>query len=596
MATAVAEERPAPSAFAVFRRRSFSLLWSGQFVSTIGDALLLAAAGIVVYRQTGSAASVSLMLVATMGPALIVGLVAGVYVDRLDRRKIMIASDLIRVGLVAVMPVLLSVNIALLYVLVALAAGVSEFFNPALDASLPEIAPDEELGAANSLMAISSFGSTAVGFAAGGLLAAIGDISWAFYADALSFAISAGCTTLATIPRVEPSGEGASSVGAVFRNLRDGVRVLIQTPILRSMLGIGAIYGLAAIGIWNALLLPFSLSDLHATTFEYGLQEGLTSVGFVVGSLLMAKLVMRIQEGQWLVFGFFVMGAGGLVYGLSHSIALALIAITVSGFANAFTATAGRLIRQRNSPPQFRGRVMSAFSVIAAAFSVVGMGIAALADLLGVRLLILVSAVLTLVVAVAAALLPGLRAPTADWRRVVGLLRTAATIGSLGTLRPVTIADFEALVGLVPSLAGLERHGRENLLLTGHIAEPPAGTTVMAQGDPSDAAYFVLAGTAVAGTPTSDGEYRSLSTMGPGDFFGEIGALRGTPRTATIVAEENMTLLQVPAATLRSLMTLPEMHRIIERTVEERLSRTSLTDLPKIGGIDQDLLRQLRQN
>ncbi|HEX5451492.1 MAG TPA: MFS transporter, partial [Candidatus Limnocylindrales bacterium] len=180
MSVATPAVQAQPSAFAVFRRPAFRFLWSGQFISTIGDALTIAAAGILVFQLTNSVLAVGLIAAAQLGPALVVGLFAGVVVDRYDRKKIMLAADLIRSGLVLLIPVLVTVHIVFLFVLVAASAAVMEFFAPALDATLPEIAPDEELGAANSLMAISQFGSTAVGFAAGGLIAALGDVELAF--------------------------------------------------------------------------------------------------------------------------------------------------------------------------------------------------------------------------------------------------------------------------------------------------------------------------------------------------------------------------------------------------------------------------------
>ena len=94
MASSVTGARPSP--FAVLHRRNFALLWTGQLVSTIGSALTSIAAGILVYRLTGSALSVVLTLMATVIPNLVIGLIAGVYVDRVDRKRILMVSDLLR--------------------------------------------------------------------------------------------------------------------------------------------------------------------------------------------------------------------------------------------------------------------------------------------------------------------------------------------------------------------------------------------------------------------------------------------------------------------------------------------------------------------
>src|SRR5512136_2911983 len=113
------------SPFAVLRRRNFALIWTGQLVSTIGSALTSLAASIMVYRATGgSALSVGLMLMATAAPSLLVGLVAGVFVDRFDRRRIMIAADLVRAVLVFLIPFLANANIVWLYVVVMLSSAV----------------------------------------------------------------------------------------------------------------------------------------------------------------------------------------------------------------------------------------------------------------------------------------------------------------------------------------------------------------------------------------------------------------------------------------------------------------------------------------
>src|SRR5579872_5109930 len=104
-----------PSIFAVFRRRNFTLLWVAQFISTIGNGLTESAAAILVYKLTGSAASVGLALLAAALPGLLVGLFAGVIVDRFDRKRIMIASNVICALVIAAIPLMLQFGVAWLY-------------------------------------------------------------------------------------------------------------------------------------------------------------------------------------------------------------------------------------------------------------------------------------------------------------------------------------------------------------------------------------------------------------------------------------------------------------------------------------------------
>src|SRR5947208_6064403 len=99
-------------------------MWTGELISTIGSALSSLAASILVFRLTNSALSVGLMLMATAAPSLVVGLVAGVFVDRFDRRRIMLTADLLRAALALLIPFLVPLNIAWLYIIVALSSAI----------------------------------------------------------------------------------------------------------------------------------------------------------------------------------------------------------------------------------------------------------------------------------------------------------------------------------------------------------------------------------------------------------------------------------------------------------------------------------------
>ncbi len=576
------------SPFAIFRKRNFALLWTGQLVSTMGTALSSLAASIYVYRLTGSALSVGLMLMATAAPSLLVGLFAGVFVDRYDRRKIMLAADVIRAALIAVVPILAPLNVLWLYVIVMITSAVGQFFDPAHESVLPEVASDEELSAANSLIAISSFGSTAVGFAAAGLIASSADISWAFYFDAASFLFSAACIYLLRVKAIQAEEETSAAV--VIKNLRVGLRQLVGTPVLRALFSVNVVV-LISFGLWNTLLLPFAVKALNATEFQYGLQEGLTSVGFVVGSLLMAKVFDRLQVGAWLAISFLGMGAIGVVYSALESIPWAIALITFSGFFNAPSAIARRVIVQRNTPAEMRGRVSSAFFVAANVLFLIGMGAAGLADYVDVRLLVLISSVMLVAAGTLYLFLPEFGQSRAQWKRTIALLRGVEAAPRLGAGRPATLSEVDRFIGHIAQLKGMSPKERAQLASDTLVAESPAGKIVTYRGEQSDAAYVILKGSVGVGY-IREGEYVILNYLHEGDFFGEVAALTGMQRTANIITEEDCEFLIVPSRVLKKLArNYPSLNVMFYTTIGERLSQT---EMPRGTGFDQQLLRELR--
>lgn len=396
------------SPFAVFKNRSFSLMWVGQLISTFGDALTQLAAGILVYRLTGSVLSVGLMLAATALPSLLFGLVAGVVVDRYDRKKIMVVSSFLQAGFVALIPLLLPFGIVWLYVLVAASSTVRQFFDPAHSSVLPEVADDEALEAANSMMNISSSGSTVVGYAAAGLLASQFDLRLVFLLDALTFVIAGLFLLGITVPKHAPEEEG--SVRTVLGDIRTGMGYLFGLPVLRAVLWLGLGFGFT-LGVSNTLLLPFVLSVLDASEFVFGVHEGVMAGGFVLGSLLMASFSSRLQARGWIVLSFAGMGTASLVYAFGSSVPLAVVLAGFMGFFNALLV-AIRVVFQRKTPPKLRGRVIAAYFVGMDALIVLGILAGGLADLINIRLLFALTALLMLALGLLAAVLPALKTGT----------------------------------------------------------------------------------------------------------------------------------------------------------------------------------------
>ena len=584
----------APSMFAVFRRRDFTLLWIAQLVSTAGSALTDLAAGIYVWRATESALAVGLTLIVTAIPSLVVGLLAGVYVDRHDRKRIMIVTCLIQAVTVALIAVVIGIDtIALpgLYLLLLVNAGIKQFFDPAHDSLIPEIASDAELAAANSFLSIASFGSTAIGFAGAGLLAGSVGLQWAFIIDAASFVFAAGCIALMGNYAM-PTPDDDASVAVIVSNLKSGMTVLFGTPIIRSLFVVGA-FMFFSFGLWNVLLLPFTLKTLHATEFQYGLQEGLTSVGFVAGSFFMARFSSKLPEPAWIVLAMTGMGICGVLYGLSTQIGVAILLVMVSGFFNAPSSVARSVLLQRNTPREMRGRVFSSFYVMRDVVFLFGMAGAGLADVVDIRLLIVAASSLLFVSAGFTLVAPGLAVST--WGAASARLRGATAAPTLGaaTARAATLADFDRLAGRLGAFTRLSPDQRSAFVRAAKVLDVSEGTRIIEHGDAATSAYFILDGSTTAGIPVEDG-YSGLSTMTAGDFFGEIGALTGSRRTADVVADVDSTLLEVPADALRATMEVPEISHVVLSTISNRLQRTEAADLPRLAGIDQDDLRDLR--
>lgn len=575
-----------------FRHRSFRLLWYSDLASTVGSAMVYLVASIAVLRITGSALSMGLVLLASAAPTLLVGLVAGVVVDRVDRKRVLLLSHLARALVVAAIPLLLQVHILWLYALVALASGIRQFASPASESILPEVAHDDELVAANSWMGISSVAALTLGYSAAGMLATVASLEAVFYLDASLFLAAALIVLPMQVPRLPAHAD--SGLGAVARNLRDGFAQVFGHPMLRSLFVVAAMFAVF-IGLFEALLLPFAVRALGATEMVYGLQSAGLAVGYVLGSLALTVLGERLREGQWIVLGMAGIGTVGILYAVNDSVALSMLLVTAVGFVNAPVNLARRVLVQRHAARERRGRVSSTLLVARNTLYLVGMASVGLADLIPVRSLTATVGAVMLGGGLVAAALPGLGQPRAEWRRAVRLLRGAAAAPGLQRTRPATPADFARLASHEPILARLDDPRVDHLAARTLVADAPTGTVILRRGEASDAAYFVLRGRVVAGWDEAGG-YRPLESLGAGDFFGEIAALTGAARTANVVAEQDSRVLQVPAPLLREMASDPDIRALFHTRLEERVGRMALAEAPVLGMQGGRALSALRRD
>jgi CRP-like cAMP-binding protein len=305
----------------------------------------------------------------------------------------------------------------------------------------------------------------------------------------------------------------------------------------------------------------------------------------------MAKVFDRLEAGAWLAISFLGMGIIGVVYSSLHSVPLAIALIAFSGFFNAPSSIGRRLIVQRNTPAEMRGRVSSVFFVARDVLFLVGMGAAGLADLMNVRLLYLISAVMLVAAGTFVLFIPNLGQPLAQWKRTFALLRGVEAAPRLGAGRPATMVEVERFISHLPQVMGMSQKERAQLASDTLVAEAAGGKVVTYRGEASDNAYFILKGSVGAGY-VKDDEYVILNYLREGEFFGEVAALTGMARTANIITEEDCEFLILPSKVMKRLaQKYPSLNVMLHTLIGERLS---LTELPRGTSFDQQLLRDLR--
>jgi CRP-like cAMP-binding protein len=240
-----------------------------------------------------------------------------------------------------------------------------------------------------------------------------------------------------------------------------------------------------------------------------------------------------------------------------------------------------------------RGRVNSTFFVTRDLLVLIAMLVAGLADVVNVRLLVFISSALVIIPGVMALVMPGLGQPAVEWRRALSLLHGADTAPNLRIVRTAALSDFRRLVVCLPEATAISATSRINLIRQARVSESPPGTAIIRAGEESDAAYFILEGRAVAGIE-ADGHNRVLEVLAAGDFFGEIAALTGAMRTANVIAEETTVLFEVPADALRTLVNDPAFGKLIRTKMAERMNRLTFSDMPRLSGNHQTIMRDLR--
>lgn len=396
----------------VLSNLNFRHLWVGQTISQIGDGLTSLAILIMINQITGSTAALGTMMVVIALPQLIFGMLAGVYIDRWDRRKIMIVSDVLR-GLLVLGFILVRrpQDVWIYYVFGFFQAAIGTFFDPAKSALIPTIVERDALLAANSLSQTTRVITGVVGSALAGILVGAMHGSWgAFTLDAVSFFVSALFISRIFIPKAAAAPQGtasASRIGLrqVWEQLVEGLRYLFGSRLLVgvmvtlavTMLGIGAV---------NVLIVPYLTNTLRVPTMALGVIDAAQVIGMIIGGATLAVLAGRLKSTTIIIFGVFLLGLFVELFGLAGNIWMALVALFLVGLALAPLQAALATLLQATIPDDKRGRANATMNTVISLASVVSMASAGLlGDALGVRQVFYLSGGITLLAGLLAAVL-----------------------------------------------------------------------------------------------------------------------------------------------------------------------------------------------
>jgi dTMP kinase len=371
-----AEETGIPPAFwRVFGTRTFFKLWVAQVVSSLGDWIgIIAILAIAARVSGGSGAAVSLVMVARVVPGFFLAAVGGVIVDRFDRRRVMIACDFGRAGLLALLPF---VDTLTGLVLISFALEIlSLLWGPAKDASIPNLVDEEHLTSANSLGLVAAFGTFPLASASFAVLAVVAQ--WlggfsvfsslerefvALWVDGLTFLVSALIIWRLPIPRTyDRKGERVDWT-ATFRDIADGVRFIRQNRVIRGVLigiGVGLIGGAAMIPLGPV----FSQEVLGGGSAEFGVLMTALGVGAALGVITLVAIQKRVPRET--VFVFAVMGSGAalILAATTSSIVPAALLIVIVGACAGGSYVTGFTVLQENVSDELRGRTFAALYTV----------------------------------------------------------------------------------------------------------------------------------------------------------------------------------------------------------------------------------------
>jgi predicted outer membrane lipoprotein len=396
--------------------RDFALVWTGSAVSLVGDGVYTLAIAWQVYLLSDSPTALAMVGLAWSLPQVLLMLGSGALADRVDRRLLMIAGDVIRLVAISAVGVLSlgdALTIPLLVGLVAVYGVGQAIFGPAFSSIVPSIVPPDLLVEANSLgQFVRPIAMTLVGPVIGGFLVGTVGAGWAFLVDGATFAFSALMILLMRVRRAERGSENEVSIWA---EVKEGIRYVRQRTWIWAALA-GAFVSLLCVwGPWETLV-PFVVKfDLKGSSIALGLVFGAGGVGSVLAAVVMGQIGLPRRAVTLLYVSWalgMLMTAG---FGVIDAIWQGMIVAFVSEGSITVLVIVWVTLVQRLVPSELLGRVFSldwmiSLGGVPLSFAIVGPVAAAI----GARATLIAAGVLGASVTLLFMLIPGARDPERD--------------------------------------------------------------------------------------------------------------------------------------------------------------------------------------
>lgn len=375
-----------PTAFTVktiLQHKPFRTLWLAQFVSIFGDFVaLFAVISLITFRWHGTPLQVTNVTIAFVLPMAIISPIAGVFVDHWNVKRLMVASDLIRAGLVLIL--IFVHNVPQIAVIFFVLSAVSSFFAPAQAVTLRTIVPPEGLLAANALIMQAFYIVRLLSPAAAGALVAWLTEKSCFYIDIVSFVFSAAM--ISSLSVIRPArAQGEKTVKSLAQDFLAGNKFIFTHAGL-AFVFIAMAVAMFILSSFSPLISLYIRDTLHAGSFMFGAISAMVGVGMIVGTQMVTRLAGAGPKPYVVLGGLFALGVGAGLLGAFRNTPMAALSTFTMGLAIAFVWIPAQTMSQKETPPPMVGRVSSTFLSLISVAQVFGLLLSGyLAQRLGIR-------------------------------------------------------------------------------------------------------------------------------------------------------------------------------------------------------------------